>query len=140
MAGSAGPGALVVLFTPRATRELLAATRWWRKNPLEAPQYASLISRLSIWVATLNRLSARRKKPSRRRGLRSNRRCWCSTDSELRVANRMCFDPPSALNPAAIAIASTSGDLPEPLSPTRNVTFGSSSSVCRSRTAGIENG
>jgi plasmid stabilization system protein ParE len=38
MAGSPGPGALVVLFTPRATRELLAAVTWWRKNRLEAPR------------------------------------------------------------------------------------------------------
>ena len=36
MAGISGPGALVVLFTPRATRELLAAVRWWRKHRLEA--------------------------------------------------------------------------------------------------------
>jgi len=38
MTGSAGPGALVVLFTPSATRELLAAVMWWRKNRLEAPR------------------------------------------------------------------------------------------------------
>ena|SRR5688500_12805801 len=38
MAGSSGPGVLVVLFTPRAMRELLAAARWWRKNRLEAPR------------------------------------------------------------------------------------------------------
>ena len=38
MAGSTGPGVLVVLFTPRATRELLAAARWWCKSRLEAPR------------------------------------------------------------------------------------------------------
>lgn len=38
MAGSSGLGALVVLFTPRATGELLAAVRWWRKNRLESPR------------------------------------------------------------------------------------------------------
>lgn len=36
----------------------------------------------------------------------------------------MAVPPPSALNPAATAIASTSVDLPAPLSPTRNVTLG----------------
>jgi plasmid stabilization system protein ParE len=38
MTGSSGPGAFVVLFTPRATRELLTAVRWWRENRLEAPR------------------------------------------------------------------------------------------------------
>jgi plasmid stabilization system protein ParE len=40
MTGSSGPSGrvLVVLFTPRAMREMLAAVRWWRKNRLEAPR------------------------------------------------------------------------------------------------------
>jgi plasmid stabilization system protein ParE len=40
MTGSAGPGraTFVVLFTPRAMRELLAAVMWWRKNRLEVPR------------------------------------------------------------------------------------------------------
>ena len=40
MTGGAGPrtGTLVVLFTPRAMRELLAAVTWWRKNRLEVPR------------------------------------------------------------------------------------------------------
>jgi len=38
MVGSSGQGALVVFFTPRATRELLMAVTWWRKNRLEAPR------------------------------------------------------------------------------------------------------
>jgi len=38
MSGSPGPGALAVLFTPRATRELLESVRWWRKNRLDAPR------------------------------------------------------------------------------------------------------
>lgn len=36
MARSSGPGVLDVLFTPRATRELLAAVTWWRKHRLGA--------------------------------------------------------------------------------------------------------
>jgi plasmid stabilization system protein ParE len=40
MTGGARPekGTLVVLFTPRAMRELLAAVTWWRKNRLEDPR------------------------------------------------------------------------------------------------------
>lgn len=38
MIGRSGPGALAVLFTPRAIRELLEAVAWWRKNRLEAPR------------------------------------------------------------------------------------------------------
>ena len=38
MSGSPGTGALAVLFTPRATRELLESVRSWRKNRLEAPR------------------------------------------------------------------------------------------------------
>jgi plasmid stabilization system protein ParE len=38
MPGGSGPSVPAVLFTPRATRELLAAVTWWRKNRLEAPR------------------------------------------------------------------------------------------------------
>ena len=41
-----------------------------------------------------------------------------------RVAKLKFFDPPSALNPAATAIASSRVDFPVPFSPTRYVTFG----------------
>ena len=36
MIGRSGQGALAVLFTPRAIRELLEAVTWWRKNRPEA--------------------------------------------------------------------------------------------------------
>jgi plasmid stabilization system protein ParE len=54
MVGSPGPGALVVLFTPRATRELLGAARWWRENRLEAPrllddEIARVLRRISVF-------------------------------------------------------------------------------------------
>lgn len=39
MIGRSGPGALPVLFTPRAIRELLEGVTWWRKNRLEAPRW-----------------------------------------------------------------------------------------------------
>jgi hypothetical protein len=58
------------------------------------------------------------------------------------MVKRMPVVPPSGLNPAATAIASTSVDLPLPFSPTRKVTAGSSSSAApaSARTAGMENG
>ncbi len=31
-----GPSAFAVMFTPRATRELLAAVRWWREHRAQA--------------------------------------------------------------------------------------------------------
>src|SRR5438132_3463720 len=48
--------------------------------------------------------------------------------------------PPSGLNPAATASASTSVDFPEPFSPTRKVARGLSTSVPRRPTAGMQNG
>lgn len=48
--------------------------------------------------------------------------------------------PPSALKPAAAAIASTSVDFPLPFSPANSVTRESRSSVSSWRIAGIENG
>jgi toxin ParE1/3/4 len=38
MIGSPGSGALSVLFTPRALRELQEAVTWWRENRLEVPR------------------------------------------------------------------------------------------------------
>jgi hypothetical protein len=38
MIGRSGPGALAVLFTPRAIRELLETVTWWRKIRLVAPR------------------------------------------------------------------------------------------------------
>src|SRR5687767_7846065 len=64
---------------------------------------------------------------------------WRS-DSELRVLNLKFLLPPSALKPVATAIASMRVDLPDPFSPTKNVTRGSRRSVLSLRTAGIENG
>src|SRR2546426_209158 len=52
----------------------------------------------------------------------------------------MCRLPPSALKPAATAIASISVDLPLPFSPASSVTWGSRSRSASCRIAGIENG
>ena len=38
MAGPHGPPALVIVFTPRANDELLAAVTWWRTNRPNAPR------------------------------------------------------------------------------------------------------
>jgi hypothetical protein len=51
-----------------------------------------------------------------------------SEDSLGRVAKLNEREPPSGLNPAATAMASTSVDFPEPFSPTRNMTPGPNSS------------
>ena len=64
----------------------------------------------------------------------------CSSDSDRRVAKLKFLLPPSALNPAATAIASDSVDFPLPFSPTRNVTFACSSSVSSDRIAGMLKG
>ena len=53
---------------------------------------------------------------------RCTRSACPSGDSVGRVACMECVDPPSGLSPNAIATASTIVDLPEPFSPTRNVT------------------
>src|SRR5688572_12325862 len=96
---------------------------------------------VSIWVARLKKLSARRKNMSRgRRGPRRRIRWSQSGECEARVAKLKLRLPPSALRPAATAIASISVDLPLPFSPTRNVTFGCSASVSSCRTAGRLNG
>ncbi|GAA2861706.1 hypothetical protein GCM10010472_18770 [Pseudonocardia halophobica] len=65
-----------------------------------------------------------------------------SEDSLARVAKAKFREPPSALNPAATAMASTSVDLPDPFSPTRNVTPGPNSSrrPRRAATTGRANG
>ena len=79
-------------------------------------------------VATVKKLSARRKKPVLGRLVpRVSRRFACRPDSEARVLKLKFALPPSALNPAATAIASTSVELPLPFSPTKKVTFGSKS-------------
>lgn len=54
-----------------------------------------------------------------------------SADSVDRVEKPNDLDPPSALRPAATAMPSTSVDLPDPFSPTRNVTPGPSVSHLR---------
>ena len=52
---------------------------------------------------------------------------WSPRDDSLaRVAKRKFWLPPSGLNPAATASASTIVDFPLPFSPTRNVTPGGS--------------
>src|ERR1051325_10494548 len=98
-------------------------------------------SSFSISVATLKKLSARRKKPSRGRATpRATRRNRCSSECDSRVPNLKFFEPPSALKPQATAMASSSVDLPEPFSPTKNVTAGCSSRVSNGRTAANEKG
>ena len=47
----------------------------------------------------------------------------CSSDSDLRDAKLKFLLPPSALKPAATAMASTRVDFPLPFSPIKNVTF-----------------
>ena len=95
----------------------------------------------SISVATLKKLSARRKKPVRGvRVPRTSRRYSCNSECDSRVETVMLRLPPSALNPAATAIASTSVDLPLPFSPAKNVTCGSRGNSSSVRIAGIENG
>lgn len=64
----------------------------------------------------------------------------CRSDSERRVENLKFLLPPSALKPAATAIASISVDSPDPFWPTKKVAFGWSSSVRSFRTHGSENG
>src|SRR6266550_2498680 len=56
------------------------------------------------------------------------------------VLNRSCFVPPSGFKPNPTAIASSSVDLPEPFSPTKNVTGASNASRVRWRIAGTEKG
>jgi hypothetical protein len=82
------------------------------------------MSWLSTKLATLKKLSARRKYP--RRGLRIARtgssappRTECGTAG--RCPNRSS-SPPSAANPIAAAMASMIVDLPVPLSPASSVT------------------
>src|SRR2546428_4077550 len=85
-------------------------------------------SRPSRYVATLKKLSALRKYPVRgRRAPRTSRRCLCSTECDARVDTVTFRLPPSALKPAATAIASTSVDLPLPFSPRRGSPAGGAS-------------
>ncbi len=92
-------------------------------------------------VATLKKLSARRKKPDLgRRTPRTTLRNEWRDDVDGVVEKRMFWLPPSALKPSAIARASTRVDLPLPFSPTKNVILGWRASVASLFTAGIENG
>ncbi len=78
-----------------------------------------------------------RKKPLLNRWIRACRMQRWRGDSERLVANEKLTVPPSALKPAATAIAMV--DFPEPFSPTRYVT-GANGSPSSARTAGNENG
>src|SRR6266446_812828 len=74
-------------------------------------------------VATLKKLSARRKNPSFGRRVDFTSRRWvCSSECDARVENRKLTVPPSGLKPHAAAIASSKVDLPHPFSPMMNVT------------------
>lgn len=90
----------------------------------------------------MKKLSARRKKSVfGRRMPRTRRMVSESAECDSRVAYAKWRDPPSGFSPAAIAIASTSVDLPLPFSPIRYVTFGSSASPSASAdTAGSAHG
>ena len=90
---------------------------------------------------TLKKLSARKKKPSVGRGTPlATRRNRCSSECDSRVPNRKFLEPPSALNRKANAMASNRVDLPEPFSPTKNVTAGWNSNRSKCRTAGRQKG
>ena len=98
-------------------------------------------SRCSISVATLKKLSARRKNPSL--GFctpLTMRRYWCSSECDVRVPKRKFFVPPSGLKPNATAMASSRVDFPEPFSPMKNVSLGCRSMESSVRTAARENG
>lgn len=89
----------------------------------------------------IEKLSARKKKPSRGLGCpRETRRKRCSSEWDSRVPNLKFLDPPSALNPQATATASNRVDFPVPFSPTKNVTAGWNSNYSSGRTAASENG
>ncbi len=77
-------------------------------------------------MATLKKLSARRKNPSLGVGSPFDSRKYrsMSPECDALVPKRKFFVPPSELKPHATAIASSSVDLPEPFSPTKNVTCG----------------
>ena len=66
--------------------------------------------------------------------------CSWSGECEARVETVMFRLPPSALNPAATAMASTSVDLPLPFSPAKSVTFGWNCNSPSVPIAGIEYG
>jgi len=57
-----------------------------------------------------------------------------------RVVKRWNLGPPSGFNPNAAAVPSSKVDLPEPFSPTKNVTGVVKASVVRWRIAGTEKG
>jgi hypothetical protein len=77
-------------------------------------------------VASVYTLSARRKKrfSGGVRVPRVTSRSCPTSKCDARVRNRQFEPPPSGFMPIAMAIASASVDLPEPFSPTRNVTAG----------------
>jgi hypothetical protein len=95
----------------------------------------------SMFVATLKKLSARRKNPSfGRRKVFARRMYLCSSECDGRVEKWKFFEPPSALKPHATAIASRRVDLPVPFSPMMNVTLGWNLIFFSSRMAGNEKG
>ena len=67
-------------------------------------------------------LGTQEEPPSRRTEPRCSRRLPDRGDSELAGGVPAAVDPPSGDSPYAMATASTIVDLPEPFSPTRNVT------------------
>jgi hypothetical protein len=102
---------------------------------------AGSASSFSISVATLKKLSARRKNPSfARLTLFPSVRKACNSECDCLVSKLKFLVPPSGLNPQLVAIASRSVDLPLPFSPTMKVTLGCSFRVPSSFTAGSENG
>src|SRR6266576_1621571 len=102
----------------------------WDCSCKDFPPYESMTggagagsaSSRSISVATLKKLSARRKNPSLGVGTPfDSRKYRSSSECDALVPKRKFFVPPSGLKPHATAIASSSVDLPEPFSPMKNV-------------------
>src|SRR6185503_7632414 len=84
--------------------------------------------------------SARRKKPLRVRLFHARRKYWASFRNGARELSVFTLSPPTVIDSTAQAIASNTVDLPEPFSPTRNVTGALNSNALKDRTISKLNG